>query len=378
MDPNAQAMLNQVGQALEQKDYRTATHLLKTLWQEMPENPWVQIYRARLYEAADKRDQAETIYRHLLKDVVTNPKIALQARQGLQRLQDSSKDTSTVKSHKSQPVGKSKPLNPADRDQPGILVLEAIPLDARPRAAQHMARVMQLDAYTARMQIPNRGWKLYRTGNLGELQQYGEQIRSGDLPAFWVTMAQVNAIPVFQVKSIEKSAPEVLITCENAEGQLGEFTFPWAEIQQKVEGALPILENVVDTDIVRQGTRRLKKAETLDYVRIMDVHLRARNCILRFCDRTYDFHSGVRFADEHSLDAINVRAQWNALVDLLEEHSPEAPTWNEFNLFASSAMEHRALLGRIDPSIHFYDQGDRDEALWASAFQLYSGLAFGR
>jgi hypothetical protein len=376
MDPNAQAMLNQVGQALEQKDYRTATHLLKTLWQEMPENPWVQIYRARLYEAADKRDQAETIYRHLLKDVVTNPKIALQARQGLQRLQDRPKPA--VYQSNRRPQTPIAPINEADRDQPGILVLEAIPLDARPRAAQHMAKVMQLDAYTARMQIPNRGWKLYRTGSLGELQRCGEQIRSGDLPAFWVPTAQVNAIPIFQVKSIEQSAPEVLIVCEDAAGKLGEFTFPWAEIQQKVEGALPILENVVDTDIVRQGTRRLKKAETLDYVRIMDVHLRERNCILRFCDRTYDFDGGIRFADEHSLDAINVRAQWNALVDLIQEHSPEAPTWNEFNLFASSAMEHRVLLGRIDPSIHFYDQGDRDEALWASAFQLYSGLAFGR
>jgi tetratricopeptide (TPR) repeat protein len=376
MDPNAQAMLNQVGQALEQKDYRTATHLLKTLWQEMPENPWVQIYRARLYEAADKRDQAETIYRHLLKDVVTNPKIALQARQGLQRLQDIAKPA--VHQSKGRPQKPIGTINEADRDQPGILVLEAIPLDARPRAAKHMAKVMQLDAYTARMQIPNRGWKLYRTGNLGELQEYGEQIRSGDLPAFWVTLGKVNAIPVFQVKSIEKSAPEVVINCENAAGQLEKFTFPWLEIQQKVEGALPILENVVDTDIVRQGTRRLKKTETLDYVRIMDVHLPRRNCILRFCDRTYDFHSGVRFADEHSLDAINIRAQWNALVDLLEEHSPTAPTWKEFNIFASSAMEHQALLGRIDPSIHFYDQGDREEALWASAFQLYSGLAFGR
>ncbi|NJN49001.1 MAG: tetratricopeptide repeat protein, partial [Alkalinema sp. RL_2_19] len=86
MQQDLQFRLDQVAQALDHKDYRSATQLLKVLWQEVPDNPWVQIYRARLYEAAKKFDPAETIYRHLLRDAIS-PKVALQARQGLQRIQ---------------------------------------------------------------------------------------------------------------------------------------------------------------------------------------------------------------------------------------------------------------------------------------------------
>ncbi len=367
MNPQSQAMLDQVAQALDQKDYRTATHCLKTLWQEMPDNPWVQIYRARLYEAADKSDQAETIYRHLLKDV-TNPKVALQARQGLQRLQDS--DQFQRKSA----LAEAKSHTP-DGEEPGLLILEAIPAETRQTAAQHMAKVMQLDPYTARMQIPNRGWKLYRTGTLGELKFYGEQIRSGQIPAFWVGMERVKSVPVFQVKSLQEFAPEAKIICENPAGQLGELTFQWSAVTQRVDGALPIFENVVDTDILREGTRRLKKEETRDYVRVMDLHLPQRHCILRFSDRTYDFHDGLVFQSEDQLDAINTRVQWNGLVDFLQRQCPEIPVWRDFSPFAEGVMDYPGLLEQIKPRIHFYEQGN---SLWPSAFQLYSALAFWR
>jgi Tetratricopeptide repeat len=367
MNPHSQAMLDQVAQALDTKDYRTATHLLKTLWQEMPENPWVQIYRARLYEAADKGDQAETIYRHLLKDV-TNAKIALQARQGLQRLQDSDKA-------QRQSALAAAQANTPDGDAPGLLILEAIPPNDRQIAAQHMAKVMQLDPYSARMQIPNRGWKLYRTGNLGELQFYGEQIRSGNIPVFWVATENIKSVPVFQVKSIQEFEPAASIICENPAGQLGELSFKWSEVTQRVDGALPIFENVIDTDILREGTRRMKKEETRDYVRVTDLHLPQRECILRFSDRTYDFHAGLVFTAEGKLDAINTRVQWNSLIDFLQRQRPDIPVWNDFSPFAEGVMDYPGLLEQIKPQIHFYEQGNN---LWPSAFQLYSSLAFWR
>jgi hypothetical protein len=365
MNPNAQAMLDQVAQALEQKDYRSATHLLKSLWQEMPDNPWVQLYRAQLYEAADKFEQAETIYRHLLKDVI-NPKIALPARQGLQRLQESEQTKRKAAiAHAKSNIG----------TEPGLLILEAIPSNARQAAAQHMAKVMQLDPYTARMQIPNRGWKLYRSGTLGEMKFYGEQIRSANIPAFWVAIESIKTLPVFQVKSLQEFEPEASIICENAQGQLGEMKFKWSEVVRRVDGAIPIFENVVDTDILREGTRRLKKEETLDYTRVSDLHLPSRECILRFCDRTYNFQDGLVFTAEDNLDAINTRVQWNNLMAFLSQQKQQLPTWTDFTLFAETALDFSGLLEQIKPQLRFYGQGDD---LWPAAFQLYSASAFWR
>jgi hypothetical protein len=364
---NPQPILDQIAQALAQKDHRTATHLLKTLWQEIPDNPWVQLYRAQLHEAADKSDQAETIYRHLLKDV-TNPKIALQARQGLQRLQDS------ARSQRQAAIASAKANTPAG-NEPGLLILESIPINARQTAAQHMAKVMQMDAYSARMQIPNRGWKLYRSGNLGEMQFHGENIRSGNIPAFWVATAQLKSTPVYQVKSLQEFEPEAIVQCENPSGQLGELSFKWHEVTQQVNGALPIFENVVDTDILREGTRRLKKEETADYMRVSDLHLPKRNIILRFCDRTYNFSEGLLFTPEDSLDAVNNRTQWNALMHFCQKQTPQIPIWSDFFPFAEGAMDFAGLLENLDPKIHFYGQGDN---LWPAAFQLYSTLAFWR
>lgn len=360
-------MLEQVAQAFDQKDYKTATNLLKQLWQEIPDSPLVQVYRARLYEVADKTDEAETIYRHLLRDV-TNPKIAMQARQGLQRIQDSDK------SQRKAAIAQAK-TKIANSDEAGMLLLEAIPQEARQQAAQHMAKVMQLDAYTARMQIPNRGWKLYRTGKMGEIQFYGEQIRSGNLPAFWVTTEAIKKLPVYHVNYLQEADLNAVVVCENPDGQLGELQFAWTEVTQQVDGGLPIFENVVDTDILREGTRRLKKAETSDYVRVTDLHLPQRNCILRFCDRTYDFQSGIELIDENNLNQLNTRILWNRLINLFGELVPQMTVWQDFSPFMESALSSHFLVQQFDAGLHFYDQTD---TLWASAFHLYSGLAYYR
>jgi hypothetical protein len=366
MNSEQKLMLEQVVQSFDRKDYKAALQHLKQLWQEIPESPMVQLYRAKLYEVADKFEQAETIYRHLLRDV-TNPKVALQARQGLQRLQDSEK------SQRQAAIVKAK-VAASTSDETGILVLEAIPTTARPAAAQHMAKVMQLDAYTARMQIPNRGWKLYRSGQLGELQFHEAQIRSGNIPAFCVSTAKIKAIPVFHVESFQEFAPQATVICKDPSGQRGELEFDWQEVTQRVDGALPIFENVVDTDILREGTRRLKKEETLDYIRVCDLHLPQRNCILRFSDRSYDFQSGLAMADD-GLDQLNTRIQWNSLMQFLTTQMPQIPIWADFTHFADGAMDSAFLIEQFDSHLRFYDL---TKPIWASAFHLYSGLAFWR
>ncbi|NEQ23967.1 MAG: tetratricopeptide repeat protein, partial [Microcoleus sp. SIO2G3] len=78
-------MIDQVADAFERKDYRTAARLLKQLVKQEPTNPWVRLYVGRLHEETGKLESAETVYRQLLQGT-TNPKIMAQARQGLGRL----------------------------------------------------------------------------------------------------------------------------------------------------------------------------------------------------------------------------------------------------------------------------------------------------
>ncbi len=368
MKPDLQLRLDQVAQALEQRDYRVATQLLKPLWQECPENAWVQIYRARLYEAAHKLDAAETVYRHLLKDAI-NPKVALQARQGLQRLQASAV---TVRQAALAAAQAATP----NADEPGLLILESIPPASRQAAALHMGKVMQLDAYTARMQIPNRGWRLYRVGNLGEMRFYGEQIRSGNLPAFWAATAAIKAIPVFAVQSFQAMRPQGVVICANPAGEVGELEFAWSEVTQRVDGSLPVQERVVEIDMLRdRADGRNGKEETADYLRVTDLHLPRRNCILRLCDRNYDYLSGVELAAVGRLDHYSTRMQWNALMDLIQQQAPQMPIWHDFSPFAELAMDFPGLLQQVKPALQVYEQPD---SLWPGAFHLYSGLAYCR
>lgn len=359
-----QDRLDQVGSALDRRDYRTATQLLKSLWQEMPENPWVQIYRARLYEAANKGDQAEQVYRQLLRDV-TNPKIALAARQGLQRLQDA------VVVARQEEIAAA--VAAPGQDEPGVLVFESIAPERRQQVAQQLATIFRVDPYAARMLMPNRGWKLYRTGTLGELELYRSQMAAAEIPAFCVAMERLQSLPVVQVKYLQDFEPDVVMVCQQADKRLGEVRFAWREVTQMVEGALPVFERVVDTD-AREGAVRQRKDSTQDYVRICDLHLTGRNMILRLYDRTYSFHEGVAFADEGSIDAANTRIQWNALMTFLKQHLT-GPVWTEFSPFADIVMDFPHLLETLKSDIHLFGQ---EKNAWASAFQLYSGLAYWR
>jgi predicted Zn-dependent protease len=73
-------MIEQVAIAFEHKDYQTAAKLLKQLLTESPEHPWVQYYLGRLHEVSEKRQDAEKVYRQLLRDT-RNTRIVTLARQ---------------------------------------------------------------------------------------------------------------------------------------------------------------------------------------------------------------------------------------------------------------------------------------------------------
>jgi hypothetical protein len=232
-------------------------------------------------------------------------------------------------------------------------------------AAQKLARIMQIDPYTAKLQLPTRGWRLYRTGRVGELQFYASSLRGAEIPCFCASLANIKKINVFSVHYFSDSkavarlgssgspSPQATVVCQDAQGQLGSFPFNWSEVTQRVEGLLPLFEEVVDRDARGKLQRKTK---TLDYVQVCDLHLPARGSILRLSDRHYQFQKSITLAPQQRQDSL-----------------PQIPVWSDFTPFAETALDYKEMLGRLPSHI---DISRRKESLWDPAFQLYSGLVF--
>lgn len=377
-------MIDQVADAFERKDYRTAARILKQLMQQEPKNPWVRLYVGRLHEATGKLESAETVYRQLLQNT-TNPKIMSQARQGLGRLE------AIEKQRRQQAIAQAT-TDPSNAEL-GVLVLEPISADVKQAAAQKFARIMQLDIYTARLQLPTRGWRLYRTGPIGELKFYVSSLREASIPCFSASIAALQRINVFGVHyfsdstaiptlaTLDGHGSQATVVCQNAEGQLGSLTFNWSEVTQRVEGLLPLFDAVVQIDARRNIQR---KTQTLDYVQVCDLHLPQRGCIIRLSDRVYQFQQGITLAPTQpntplgeppvpSRHQATTRRNWNNLLDFLNRQLPQIPVWSDFTAFAQTAVDYKEMLGHLPSHIDLFR---REETPWDPAFQLYSGLIF--
>jgi hypothetical protein len=360
-------LLDQIAAAFDRKDYQTAAQLLKTFLKESPHDPWGQFYRARLYEVSGRLDDAKATYQQILK-TVTHPKVISHARIAIQQLQAQE----TAQRQQEIEAAKADPSNA----EAGVLILEAIPPSVRTEAAQALAKIMQIDPYTARMHLPNSGWRLYRWGAIGELKLYGQQLRSANIPAFWAKEREMQQLPVFEVQYFLDYDPQAIVVCHSEQGQLGSLTFDWSEVSRRVEGMLPVFERVVDTTL-REGIQRQRKSQTQDYVRICDLHLPTRHCILRICDWRYHFEQGIQLGlsnlETIVLDQSIKRLYWNRLMEFLQHQLSEKPLWSNFISFGETAIDYPILLNRFPAKIHSYGQ---DESVWNSAFHLYSCLAF--
>jgi hypothetical protein len=352
-------MLDQVAIAFDRKDYHTAAKLLKQLLKEENDNPWVQFYVARLHEVSRKRQDAEKIYRQLLRSA-TNAKIITQARQGLQRLQE-------IEQEERQTAIAQATSDPNNTDI-GILILEPLNNELKTIAAQKFAKIMQLDPYTARLVLPSRGWRLYRTGAIGELKFYGEQLRKAEIPCFWARIADIQKIQVFQVKHFQESSTQATVVCRNQLNTLGSLTFKWSEVKARVIGLLPIFEEVVDLNPRRKLER---KTQTQDYAHFCDLHLPGRSCILRLYDNGYEFDQGVEITPQISQSTI--RINWNSLLNWMEQQLPKVKLWSDFTPFGETVLDQTEMLGQIQSHIHLFR---REKTNWDPAFHLYSGLAF--
>jgi tetratricopeptide (TPR) repeat protein len=355
-------MLNEVAAAIELEDYKTAIRLLKPLLKSEPDNPWVQYYAARIYEATGKKGRALKQYRHLLPQT-THPKLMSQLRQGIARLE------ALEQQHRAAALEKA--LAAPDGSDRAVLILEPIAAAAKSEAAQKFAKIVKTDAYTARLQLPSRGWRLYRTGKLGELRLYSTALRKANIPNFCASLTAIASLEVYNVSYFQFAEPQVTARCQNQQNQVGSIQFDWSEVSHRVVGRVPWLESVFTLDAKRQFQRKI---QTQDYVYLCDLHLPGRNAILRLCDRNYQFQQGVSLSpDRTTPNRETVSQNWQKLMQFLDQKLPHVAIADDFSLFAETAFGFQEMLSRIQPCL---DLKRSDPNPWDAAFQLYSNLVF--
>ena len=355
--------LNLIAQAIDRGNYAQADQLLNVFLLENPQDPWGFFYLARLDELAHLLRQAEDHYRQVLK-TTTNKKLINLARQGIQRVQTQEKNEW------------NQALATATQDpsqtQIGCLILEPLDNATKTTVAPEFARLMHLDAYTARLHLPSRIWRLYRTGAIGELNVYQAQLKRIGIPAFCVTVNAIEGVKVLQVETLRPESKGAIVTGRNDSDQLGNLRFNWSEVGYWVEGLLPIFEQVVD-----QGAwnKMIRKEKIQDYAHIVDLHLPQRRCLLRLCDRTYQFYpSGIPSRQQkQDRPQTTSRQNWNQFLATLTQSLPHLEKRSSFNLFGEAALDQDLFLARITPHLDLFRS---EKNAWDSAFHLYSVLHF--
>ena len=362
--------IKEVATLLRQKNYLQAAKMLTKLKKEHPQNLWVQLYIGQWYEQTDKLELAEKLYRKLLKDA-TNPQVIRQARQGLQRIENIEKN----RQQQAIAFAKSNPEN----IEPGLLIIEPVSQENKEEAVKNLARIMKIDPYSARMQLQNRGWRIYRLGAIGELRVYGEEMFKADIPVFWAKISDIEKIHIFRVQYFQSISPQANIVCLNEQDQMGSLNFDWSEVVTKVEGLLPIFMNVMDYDPRRRSQKIRHKKMTQDYANILDLHLPYRRSVIRFCDQNYQYQKGITpkiSTQDKSLlkPQTTNRSKWNELVNMVDQKLAKVQTWSNFTPFGEvTCRDYTQLLSRIKSHI---DIPRKIETMWDPAFQLYSSLVF--
>ncbi len=372
-------MLEQAASALNRRDYKTAAALIAALLADRPDDPQVQLYAAQLAEATKAIDKALELYRVLLQSAL-NPKITAEARQGIQRID------------RLQSLDRANELvfakaSGEDNIEPGLLILEPMSIDQKQAVMLKFATIMNLDPYSARLQLPSRSWRLYRLGQMGELEYYRERLQQAQIPCFCVSQREIQQMYVFQVGHFQSFHPQATIVCSDDRAEQRTLNFNWSEVTQIVTGMLPIFEEVVEID---SRNRTYRKPKILDYIHIYDLQLRDRRSILRLCVQTYNFSESKqsiaqnrdRFAEDVHPSSVasqplplTSRDNWKNLIAQIHERVLAIPTQNSFTPFAETAMGYPELIGRIAPHLELLRRADSP---WDRAFHLYSALAMCR
>ncbi len=358
-------MIEAIETAFQQGQYPEAERLIQDL---EPDNPWTKVYGAQLQEAYSQWDLAEQQYRDLLR-AGYGPKIAIAARNGLARIE------AHHQAAREQAIEQA--IAQPENQTLGLLILEPVAPEQQQQAALHLAKVMKIDPYSARLALPSRGLRLFRSGPLGELEYYEQQLKTGGVPTFAVSLADLQAIAVYQVCYFETltSPVQVVLHPTAQDATPVNLTFAWSDVQQRVEGQLPIFEEVV----YRDARGKLKRKEqTQDHAPFCDLHLGRQNCILRIYDGAYHFHQGAVLnpaAPKNSLNQKTSWANWQNMTHLIQQQLPGQEPWSGFETFAATALDHEDILAKLPAHVNLFR---RAESFWDPAFHLYSALLFHR
>ncbi|MBT9317154.1 tetratricopeptide repeat protein [Leptothoe spongobia] len=345
--------------ALKAQNYRRATALIKKWQKTDPKDPWMLLSIGRLQEGTLQWDAAEKTYLTFLKRV-NNPKLMGQARAGLKRVQQARESSRQAALDEAKAVLGS--------DDPGVLVI--MPPEDMQQAAMDLAKILRIDPYMARLQLPKRGLRLQRTGSIGEMQYYGEALQAVGIPAMWSTIEALKTVQVFQVKSFQAVVPQPMVVCQSPTGQMGSLQFDWSEVTQIVQAQLPLFEQVNDKG---PWGKIKRKEQVLDYAQVLDLHIHGRKIILRGCDRTYEFRKSVALVPNQT-NLTSTRIRWNGLRQTINRDT-NCPTLEDFSNFGQGALEMIPLL----PYMPIYiDLNRRKPSDWDTALQIYSTLLFAR
>jgi antitoxin component HigA of HigAB toxin-antitoxin module len=362
-------MFEEIAQAIKDKEYKKAVELIKTLRKSNPENPWLDFYTARLYELKGKFNEAKQSYNYLLKNSI-NPKLMGQIRQGIERI-----DQIEKKEKQQKQIEKINSKSKTEAENIGVFILESIPTEEKTIAAQYFGKIMGIDAYSARLQLPSRSWRLYRTGEISDLSYYVDDLQKGGIPCFYCAVEDIKQLSVYQVNYIESVDSEVTAVCQNQEGKEEILTFNWLEITKRVEALVPVFETSFKFG-VRWEIYHTK--DVLDYARFCDLYLPERKLILRICDHNYDFKQGINLvkyssSNNEANQENTMRKNWQNFLQFIQQQLPNIPLWSDFTFFGETALDFKEFLSEIEPNIVLFRQ---EPSLWDQAFHLYSSLVF--
>ena len=279
-------MLEDLAEAIKNKQYQRAAELLQDLSSDQRDNPWILFYQARLAEGLGNLSEAQQGYRQLL-GWISNPQLLAKIRRGLERIKLLEEQAQKlVLDQRKEFLAVAKSQEP----ELGVFVLDPITSEQKQEAANILGEVMQIDAYSARLQLPSRGWRLYRTGSVGELNFYVQQLQGQGVPCFCVPLTRILSLRILPVYFLEAITPNMTLTYRVSKDQSSQIDIPWSAVNQRVEGLLPIFEECVD---VNKNGKIERKTKILDYAKMCDLHIPKQNIILRFCDQIYEFDQGI-------------------------------------------------------------------------------------
>ncbi|MBF2056538.1 MAG: tetratricopeptide repeat protein [Cyanobacterium sp. T60_A2020_053] len=363
-------MFVEIELAIETKNFDQAKILIEKIPPQEEKHLWQNYYYGLIAEENNNIIEAEEKYRQVLKDsIFPNPNIIKRIREGLGRIQNiknlqKAQEKQSLQQQKADIFNKLKDHH--NQDELAVLILKPVSVDDKNNLAKNFAEILELDIYTAKLQIPTRHWRLLKTGKWQELQSYYLMFERFSIPSFCYPIQAINTIQVYQVNYLESFNDKISVICENKAQQVINFTVDINEVSSQVEAMLPIFEMSLHTDT--KG-KLVRKKTTLDYINFYDLHIKNQNLIIRFNDNRYQFEQG----NKNFLEAKTSREKWLSLTKFIQNNLSNITLYSDYTPFAESVVQFPKMLKQIDAKVQLFR---KEETLWDEAFQLYSGVVF--